>query len=299
MANQALQLSRQWLRGLDSGTVRLAYHSALPIALITLNHPEKHNALTGKMIAEFADCIDTLEVHRSKLAALIINGASPSYCSGLDLHFVDQHVNTPENARRISALMKDSLSRMSKFPFISFSAIEGVAIGGGAELALATDFRVVTYGTMLQFVHFKLGASTIFGGASRLERLIGQPKALQLLLSCKKLDGDACYKLGMAQWISKSGDSLRTCVDVVAGFLDVSIPESTSPLEEAFLENASWIPQGLPHYSGRALASLHALKSNVMMSHFNSLNVALDHEQEALTSCWGSTQHLKAIKASL
>ncbi|KAI9219297.1 ClpP/crotonase-like domain-containing protein [Blastocladiella britannica] len=126
----------------------------------------------------------------------------------------------------MSALMHDTLTRLRRLSIVSVAAVEGHAVGGGAELTTATDLRVVTFGTTVRFVHVKLGAAPGWGGAYRLTQLLGHTKALQLLLSAKKLDGDAAVKIGLAQWVAPSGGALAKAVDVLEGYLGASIPEA-------------------------------------------------------------------------
>lgn len=198
---------------------------------------------------------------------------------------------------------------MQRLPLISFSAIEGNAIGGGAELVTATDFRVVTFGAMIQFVHFKLGASTILGGASRLHQLVGYPKALQLLLSCKKLDGASTYKLGLAQWVCPSGHAVKTCLDVVQGYIDVSVTATAGTDdnnvgvdgdgdgdgdEDDVGSFQDHLPPSCPPDTPRGLASLHAIKTSLSLT-----PSPMDAELRGLNTCWGGPAHLKAVQSAL
>ncbi|ORZ40868.1 ClpP/crotonase-like domain-containing protein [Catenaria anguillulae PL171] len=218
--------ARSVLRPLGSGTVHLQYHRHLPIALLRLDNPAKLNALSGTMMATLADHIDTLQSQQSQLAAVILAGTgSAAFCTGLDLDVAGQHVRTPDAGKQMADLMHDSLTRLRRLSLVSFAAVEGHAVGGGAELTTATDFRVMTFGAAVRFVHLKMGAAPGWGGGFRLTQLVGHTRALQLLLSCKKLDGEAASKLGLAQWTCPSGQALAKCVDVLEGYLGVSIPE--------------------------------------------------------------------------
>ena len=97
----------------------------------------------------------------------------------------------------LSILMNQTTEKLSKLPLVSVCLVEGMVVGGGAELATATDFRLVTPGSAVTFVHAKMGVAPAWGGASRLVRLVGQNIALELLLSCEKIDLEKGLNIGL------------------------------------------------------------------------------------------------------
>ncbi|KAJ3358580.1 enoyl CoA hydratase domain-containing protein 1, partial [Allomyces javanicus] len=146
----ALAAARESFRKLGRGQVHLKYHCQLPVALVQLDNPAKHNALSGRMMAELADCVDLLDQHQDKLAAVILTGTGSSFCTGFDLDVASEHVFDPASGRAMATLMHDSLTRLRELPLVSFAAVEGYAIGGGAELTTTTDFRIVTHSTQIR-----------------------------------------------------------------------------------------------------------------------------------------------------
>ena len=119
----------------------------------------------------------------------MVRGAEDSrvFCAGGDLKSVEK-ISCRDAIFDLSMLMNQTTEKLSKLPLVSVCLVEGMVVGGGAELATATDFRLVTPGSSVTFVHAKMGVAPAWGGARRLVRLVGQNEALEILLSCQKID---------------------------------------------------------------------------------------------------------------
>lgn len=187
------------------GTVTL--NSEGSIARLTLSNPERRNALSGPMIAELAGAVAELEQWRGG-AAVILTGDGGTFCAGLDLACVREGViATAEDGMLMSRLMTDSLHRLRQLPMLSVAAIDGYGIGGGAELATATDWRVMGHGAQIRFVHAKMGATTGWGGGARLAALVGRRTALRLIAHGTAIDGEAASAIGLCDGIATPGES--------------------------------------------------------------------------------------------
>ena len=103
------------------------------IAVISLCNPERKNALTGYMMVKLAEVVDQLEQWKNG-RALILHGSEGSFCSGADLSVI-KAINTPEEGNLMCAFMQRTLNRLERLPIISVAAIEGRALGGGAEVS--------------------------------------------------------------------------------------------------------------------------------------------------------------------
>ncbi|KAL7748974.1 hypothetical protein RI367_005623 [Sorochytrium milnesiophthora] len=310
---------RNHFRAVGTGRVQLAYHAYLPVALVQLDNAGKHNALSGKMMAQLADCVDTLQEHADKLGFVIVTGRG-SFCAGLDLGMAKDRVATSAAGKDMSTLMHDTLTRLQRLPLVSFAAIEGYALGlfrGGAELSVACDFRVVTYGSIVRFVHLKMGASPAWGGGTRLERLLGPTRALQLLLSCRKLSGQDAVDMGFAQHIAPSGEAVQKAVDVVETWLGWQAPtpeashdadshddQEAEPLPAGFRINVPWLQHeaGVKSagYSGHSLHSVRAFKTVIRgASDASNTDEALARERDVFAQVWGTPENLAAVQKAL
>ncbi|KAJ7377855.1 enoyl CoA hydratase domain-containing protein 1 [Desmophyllum pertusum] len=237
------------------------------MAVISLLNPERKNALTGYMMVKLAEVIDELEQWEHG-KALVLHGCEGSFCSGADLSVV-KAINTPEEGNLMCAFMQRTLTRLGRLPLVSVAAIEGRALGGGAELATACDFRLMSRNAEIRFVQVKMGLTPGWGGGARLVRLLGKQKALQLLGKGEKVD--LCYgrQLGLID------DELPHDQDVVTSCCD-------------------WLSEFL----AADTTVLRAVKGVVTAGDDSRLKDELDIERSIFTTLWGAEANKKALEKS-
>lgn len=126
-------------RSLQGGSVDLKKDDFTGIATLIMNNPSRKNAFSGKMMVEFYECILELEKWDSG-KCVVLAGAGDTFCSGGDLETVQKQIS---KGKEMSELMQTATSRLFNLPLVSVAAIEGHALGGGAELATACDFRIM------------------------------------------------------------------------------------------------------------------------------------------------------------
>lgn len=159
---------------------------------IKISNTRTKNSITGKMMNELADIVDNLELPSDPLdqtVAILLRGEGDTFCSGADLSLVRNTVNTPGRGEMMSLFMTDCLNRFLSSKYISCCVINGPAIGGGAEITTSCDFRVMVESerSYVQFIHCTLGASTGFGGSSRLSSVVSRQSALLFLSSSSRI----------------------------------------------------------------------------------------------------------------
>ena len=169
------------------------------ITIVTMDRPERHNAVDGPMAAELADAFRAFDASEYRVAVLAGNG--PSFCAGANL----KAVGTPAG-NRISGSGDGPMgvSRMElRKPVIA--AIHGYAVAGGLELALWCDLRVVeetaTFGVFCR----RWGVPLIDGGTIRLPRLIGHSRAIDLILTGRPVDAREALTFGLANRVVPTG----------------------------------------------------------------------------------------------
>jgi enoyl-CoA hydratase len=179
-------------------------------ALLVLNRPEALNALSFAILREIGAAID--EVATWPVRALIITGAGDkAFCAGADIKEL-RHRDLNEQKR--GALLGQSiLTRLTTLPFASIAAINGFAFGGGLELALACTFRLATRNAKMGLPEIKLGLIPGYGGTQRLPRLIGEARALEMILLGRTVAADEAERFGLVHRIV-DGD----CVDAALKF---------------------------------------------------------------------------------
>lgn len=236
--------------------------------VVTLRNPTARNALTGKMMAELADCVDAIQTDHEHLTAVVVRGADRFFCAGADLGVARDHLLTPEGGRLMSALMIDTLTRWRRLPVVTVAAIEGMAVGGGAELITAADFRIANPDVTVRFVQAKMGVTPGWGGATRLTRLVGRQRALQLLGTAVPLNATEALECGL--------------IDAVVS--------AESTMEETLV-------QFLDRYVHAHPGVLHAAKS-VVAGAEDALNFeqAVRNEHEIFCSMWGGEANRTALK---
>lgn len=163
------------------------------ICTLTLNRPDKHNAVVPAMLAQLRTCVDELALAGDQIGVVVLRGAGRSFCAGHDLH---EAVGSMD----LACLREESrtLERLSKLPQIVIAAVHGYCMTGGLELALAADIIVTNESACFADTHAKFGLVPMWGGTQRLPRRVGATKAIELMVTCRRLDGREAERIGLA-----------------------------------------------------------------------------------------------------
>lgn len=175
------------------------------LAVLTLDHVAASNALSGPMIAALDELVDSLAEGAGRRALLIRAAGGRTFCAGADLKVVRAQVDSPDFARRMSLFMRDLTERIAALPLVSAVALDGAAIGGGAELCTCADWRYIAHDATIRFVHARMGISPGWGGGGRLTRLIGRGAALRLLTTARPVGADEALTLGLVDGVAPAG----------------------------------------------------------------------------------------------
>ena len=215
-------------------TLQLSYFGE--IATITLNRPEKRNAISAEMIAELLSAFD--EVEASPGRVLILTGAGKAFCSGMDLDALKslstqspaQHL---EDARTLARLCR----RLWSFPKPTIAAVNGHAIAGGCGLATLCDFTIAVPEAKFGYPEVRIGflpaVVSIF-----LVRQIGEKQARDLLLTGKTIDAAEALRLGLITQIAPAEELMKTAQDLAATLL-ASSPTSLRVTKKLLCEFAA------------------------------------------------------------
>ncbi|KAJ3392628.1 enoyl CoA hydratase domain-containing protein 1 [Lobulomyces angularis] len=266
------------------------------IALVSLNNVESKNALSPKMMAELSEIVDSLEntSHDKNypLTALILTGNKKTFCSGFDLRMTssDNKFKGKEFANEMTHLMNDTLRKFSKLSLISIAAIDGWAIGGGAELITACDFRCLSKNAKIKFVHSEMGVTTGWGGSGRLISILNQKEALKILVSGKTLTANDCLQNGLADVVSEES-SYGSLTDTVS--INPVIKKSLDFLNDfIFVDKENSIM--------RSSSSIKSFKK--IISSFSEEKPFIkfnEIERDAFVSLWGENDQLMALERKI
>lgn len=181
------------------------------VLTVRINRPEKRNALSRETLDELGRAF-TEHATDTKLTAAVLTGAGDqSFAAGGDLKEFDK-LRSAEEAGALFDLANQAFHAIRSFPLPVVAALNGIAVGGGAELAVACDFRLAAPHARIGFVQGRLGLSTGFGGGADLARLLGGRAALRLLLTAEILEPAPAKSLGLIDDICAPGETLEACV---------------------------------------------------------------------------------------
>jgi enoyl-CoA hydratase len=164
------------------------------IATITVNRPDKLNALNDRVIFELGDAIDDLRT-RDGVAGIILTGAGRAFVAGADIAELQKH--GAASARALAKRGQDVFARFETSPKPVIAAVNGFALGGGCELAMACHIRIASDHAKFGQPEVKLGLLPGYGGTQRLPRLVGKGRALQLLLTGEIIDAQEAFRIGL------------------------------------------------------------------------------------------------------
>jgi enoyl-CoA hydratase len=189
-------------------------------ALITLNRPEALNALSFALIRELARAFD--EVAASNARALLVTGAgAKAFCAGADIRELTGRPLADQ--KRGAELGQATFSKLDRLPMPSVAIINGYAFGGGLELALACTFRLATRNAKMAFPEIKLGLIPGYGGTQRLPRVVGEARALEMIMTGRTVDAEEAARLGLVNRLL-DGDPVAAGVAFAREFSGYSLP---------------------------------------------------------------------------
>jgi enoyl-CoA hydratase/carnithine racemase len=235
------------------------------VGTLTFRRPEVKNAIDLKTMDELERVATALEADRT-LQAVVITGASGTFVSGGDLKSLET-LEGVEAGRAMSRKMQAALQRLEQLEVPVIAAIEGHALGGGAEVALACDMRIAAADAKIGFKQIALGIMVGWGGGQRLRALVGRGRALELLLTGETLSGEEAFRSGLVDRVVPPGKALA---EAAAFARRVA---SQPPLAVRAIKRALYQGEAMPRDDGIAF------------------------EAECFAFLWGSRDHREAVQA--
>ncbi len=182
------------------------------VALLTINKPEGLNALDTSVLKELSDSLDALEKDRD-LRVLIVTGAGDrAFVAGADI--AEMAELTQEEAVSFARAGHVTMNKLSSFPMPTIAAVNGYALGGGFELALACDLIIASEKARFAFPETGLGITPGFGGTQRLARLAGSMVACDLIFTGRRLNAEQALALGIVAEIAKPESLLERAFEI-------------------------------------------------------------------------------------
>lgn len=247
-------------------TELIVAYPAEGIARITFNRPHALNALNLRAMDSFARAVDVLAADDALRAVILTGAGTDAFCSGGDLYELAERP-AESDAREFITLMGDALLRLERLPVPVIAAMNGYALGGGSEIALACDLRIADATIRMGFVQIRLALTPGWGAGQRLLRTVGYARAMEILLVGKPMNADELRARGLVNQIVPEGEALAHAHQFAERI--AAHPPETVRAVKALLQ------AGLTHNYDDALAI----------------------ERDLFPPLWASPAHLDAVEA--
>lgn len=227
----------------------LTYEVSDRIATITVNRPDKLNALNDRVIAELGEAIDAA-IADANVGGVILTGAGRAFVAGADISELTQQ--SAVGLKALSQRGQRMMRRWETSPKPTIAAINGFSLGGGCELAMCCHVRIASEAAKFGQPEVKLGLPPGYGGTQRLPRLVGRGRALQLLLTGEMIDAQEAFRIGLVNKVVPAGDlmtttrtmlstmianaplALASCIELVDRGYDIALEEALTLEATAF-----------------------------------------------------------------
>ncbi len=195
-----------------------------PLAIVTLTNPPL-NVLHPQMARELDACFTGLAADPDVVVAILTGQGERAFCAGFDIKEFPNLMAAGE-AERLGRLLHTSLGKIASLGKPTIAAINGLALGGGMELSMACDLRIVAANAQMGQPEIKLGLFPGAGGTQRLPRLVGAGIAKELMYLGEPINAAEAHRIGLANRVVPAGEALSTAQDIgrrIAGMAGVAL----------------------------------------------------------------------------
>jgi methylglutaconyl-CoA hydratase len=235
-------------------------------AIVTLNRPDRRNALDRATVDELGRVGRELGADAAVRGVVLTGSGDRAFCAGADLK--EREGMSDDDVRAMLDAYRRELAWLGSSPFPVVAALNGAALGGGLELALACDLRVAAAHAVLGLPETSLGIIPGAGGTQRLPRVVGYARALELILFAQRLSAEEALAAGLVSRVTPAG---------------------TAVLDDTL----AWLA---PLLEGSPIAMRAALEA-VRAATTLPLDAGLDAERRAYEACLTSDDRLEALRA--
>ncbi len=186
------------------------------LAVVTINRPPV-NALNQEVLDELEKTFDQLSEDKSVGAVILTGGGDKAFVAGADIGEFPK-LNS-ENGEKLSRRGQEVFQKVADFHAPVIAAVNGFALGGGLELALACDIRVVAENAKVGLPEVTLGIFPGYGGSQRLPRLIPAGKAKELIFTGNMIGAEEAHRIGIAEHLTPAGESLNKAREIAGAIL--------------------------------------------------------------------------------
>jgi len=236
------------------------------VAIVTIDRPERMNALSWATVQQLGEIGRELAADPALRGCVLTGAGEKAFSAGADLK--ERQGMSRAQVREMLGAYRSELAWLGKSDFVSVAAINGVALGGGLELALCCDLRIAAPSALFGLPETGLGIIPGAGGTQRMARLIGESRALDLVLTGRRIDASEALALGLVNRLAPSAELLL----------------------ESALKWLEPVAEGAPIAQRAALSAVRAAQRL-------TLEQGLDFEREAYERCLSSADRDEALLA--
>ncbi len=242
----------------------LSFEEQGEIGILRINRPQAHNALNSKLLEEL---LAWLKQERNVKIVIITGQGEKAFIAGADIK--EMAALDATTSQKFCALGQQVTLQIEQASFVTIAAVNGFALGGGLEIALACDFIYAAKNAKLGLPEVSLGLIPGFGGTQRLARAVGSRRAKELIMTGKKISAEDAFRMGLVNKVCHDHALLADCRHTA----------------EAILKNSF----------ACIIAAKHALDSGYHLD----IESALGIEQKAFTNCFNSPDRIEGMGAFL
>ena len=183
------------------------------VGIITINRPKALNALNSQVLDELDATLDAVDL--DNVRALILTGAGEkSFVAGADI--AEMSTLTKAEGEAFGKKGNDVFRKLETFPLPTIAAVNGFALGGGCEIAMACDIRIASDNAIFGQPETGLGIIPGFGGTQRLARLVGMGRAKEMIFTCDNIDANEAYRIGLVNKVVAKEELMATAKAMAA-----------------------------------------------------------------------------------
>ena len=184
------------------------------VVTLTLNRPQVMNSFNFELLRALQEQVNAVRFDRDVRVVIITGAGEKAFCSGADLK---ERANlSPDQVKEFIFTIRNLFTSIEQLNKAVIAAVNGVALGGGTELALACDIRIASMNASMGLTETRLAIIPGAGGTQRLPRLVGRGKAKELIFTGQRIGADECFNIGLVNKICEQKDLLDECKKMAA-----------------------------------------------------------------------------------
>ena len=179
------------------------------IATVTIDRPKALNALNTETLQELNTCFREIRSRRDIRVVIVTGGGEKSFVAGADI--AEMYRSSASEGRALAKLGDETFRLLEEMPQATIAAVNGYALGGGCELAMACDIRIASEKARFGQPEVGLGVIPGFGGTQRLARLVGRGRAKELIFTCAVIDAQEACRMGLVNHVVPAEALMDEC----------------------------------------------------------------------------------------